>query len=131
MTSDTTPNTVGKVISDGSLTAGQSYYAFDGNDTTKWLSSRASDCWIGYQFNKEVKVNKVGVLIVDTVQRICTLQYSDDGTNWTPTEYTITPSNNTWVYVDTPNTTKHKYWRLHHNVSGSRLNLNGLQFYGS
>ena len=91
MTSDTAPTGTGSVSRSNSTdnTNYKSYYAFDNNSKTCWLTNVASNGeWIKYSFNKERVVQKAVISIGDgrpgvTADITIYLQASNDNSNWT------------------------------------------------
>ena len=133
MTSANTPSGVvsaSSTLSSGSTTY-KDYYAFDGNDSTKWYSANNSnEKWIKYHFATALKVMKY-VLKLDW-KNSYKIQGSHDNSTWTDLTDLYTPSSNTEEKSEViNNTTAYEYIRLYAPSGQSiYIGMKELQFYG-
>lgn len=150
MTSATTPS--GVVSAEQSHSSYPPYLMFDGNDTTRWVSSKvvttggaAVSTWVQYEFPSAVKINKIKALSYNSNAITQTLaievKASNDGTNFTSlatgTAKSITTSDYDYE-VNFANNGKYKYYRMVctskvTSASGSQNNLPQIytmQLYG-
>lgn len=150
MTSATTPS--GVVSAEQSHSSYPPYLMFDGNDTTRWVSSKvvttggaAVSTWVQYEFPSAVKINKIKALSYSSNAITQTLaievQGSNDGTNFTSLATGAAKSITTSDYdyeVNFANNGKYKYYRMVctskvTSASGSQNNLPQIytmQLYG-
>lgn len=150
MTSATTPS--GVVSAEQSHSSYPPYLMFDGNDTTRWVSSKvvttggaAVSTWVQYEFPSAVRINKIKALSYSSNTITQTLaievQGSNDGTNFTSLATGTTKAISTSDYdyeVNFANNGKYKYYRMVctsqvTSASGSQNNLPQLytmQLYG-
>lgn len=133
MTSATTP--IGVVSASSTLSSGtqtyKDYYAFDGDDSTKWYSANNSnEKWIKYHFATALKVMKY-VLKLDW-KNSYKIQGSHDDSTWTDLTNEYTPSSNTEEKSEViNNSTAYEYIRLYAPSGQSiYIGIRDLQFYG-
>jgi hypothetical protein len=68
--------------------------AFDNNSSTYWSApTTVLDSWVGYQFTSAVSVEQVAITSTGTYQpRDFVVEWSDNGTTWTPEWYALDAS---------------------------------------
>lgn len=142
MTSNTAPRGTASAIDQYSADYA-AWKAFDGNDSTSWISSTAlsgsgtSGKWIGYSPVEAVAVRGYYVKFDDTAIEYCVhkLQGSNDGTNWTDIGQ---PSKVLDGYNVVENETAYARYRLYINTQAKNKNddtnwnagrVKTLQFY--
>ena len=120
MTSNTTPS--GECSATDYVGSQYPYLAFDGNDSTYWLSASTSPSstnkYLTYQFPDKVKVSKIFMLpLVDSNGshvKDFEIQASNDGTNWTKLVEDTYPNNDTSGYEEQYNTPiEYQFFRVY------------------
>lgn len=120
MTSNTAP--YGEAYASTSATNNPAYYAFDNNDSTYWQTpSNTSGASVGYKFANPVNVKRYtfrginpSATLNECRETTITLQYSDDGTNYTDVN-TVTVSaadQLTTKVIEADNDVYALYWRI-------------------
>ena len=147
MTSNTTPS--GVCSADLSY-EGQPYYAFDGNDNTRWYGyGSAVSGWmyhgVQYDFGYPVKVYKISVTLspsgASTITHATSIYGSADNVSFTKVkdfpEWTGTGLSDKATLVETvPNASAYRYFRCYSvrtnpvNPQNPSAYLYGVQFYG-
>ena len=139
MTSNTTPS--GTCIQSGAESGYYAYSAFDGIDTTDFLTSAAiAGAYVGYTFPSAKRIVKCKAHIATnaTAESHYTykIQGSNNGSNWTDLadafSVTLSGQGSTWVDIDLDATNTYTSYRLIHPStmeSSRRMRVYTLQFY--
>ena len=137
MTSATTPE--GEVITSGTDGSFYPYYAFDGNNSTFWVSSDTSGTsgHVGYKFVSPVVISEFKADISQRAASAGTfkIQGSNDNATWVDLytgSYSVSTAS---VFVSKSgkfsNDTAYTYYRIVRTSGSSRFMINNLQFYSA
>lgn len=137
MTSATTPE--GEVITSGTDGSFYPYYAFDGNNSTFWVSSDTSGTsgHVGYKFISPVMVCEFKADISQRAPSAGTfkIQGSNDNATWVDLDtgsYTVsTASSFVSKSGKFSNNAEYTYYRIVRTSGSSRFMVNNLQFYSA
>ena len=135
MTSDNTPS--GECVGDSFQNNRPFYHAFDGDDSTRWISQtpRGNACWIGYEFPYPVKITRAEwEHLGDSYITSNTYKYQAyDGNDWVDISElkTSTALKNTDVISNNESYTKYRlYINTQLGSAGNAGQIISLQFYG-
>lgn len=140
MTSDTTPEGYGNVISNATYASGYAgYRAFDNNTTTAWKGNSTSGAYLGFKFLQPKTVSKVFLSNKGNQNNAYfvgdfKVQGSNDGQTWYDVSGVLSNQMvaNYESYYTFENYNPYTYWcvKILTRQSANEVDIGGLQFYG-